>query len=123
MNKAELFEKLSTETGVPKKDVEAVIDGFTKITTETLQRGEEVTLTGFGAFMAKVRHARMGVNPRKPTEKIEIPEVTVPKFKAGKALKDALKSGSAPASESTAPAEPENKPEEEASGETTNTEA
>lgn len=101
MNKAELYEKLSTETGVPKKDVEAVMEGFVKITTETLKSGEEVTLTSFGTFMAKKRDARMGVNPQKPSEKIQIPTVTIPKFKAGKGLKDALKESPGPATTET----------------------
>jgi len=48
-------------------------------------------LFGFGAFSARIRTARMGVNPKNPTERIHIPEVRVPKFKAGKTLKDSLK--------------------------------
>ena len=68
------------------------METFEGITTETLKSGGEVTLTGFGTFMAKQRSARTGVNPQNPTEKIQIPSVTIPKFKAGKALKDALKS-------------------------------
>ncbi len=91
MNKAELFETISQKTGVAKKDVEAVIESMLTTITETLKAGGEVTFTGFGAFMAKVRAARLGVNPLKPTEKIQMPEITVAKFKAGKALKDALK--------------------------------
>ena len=57
----------------------------------SLKKGEEVVLTGFGAFSVKARAARTGVNPQNPTEKIQIPTVKVPKFKAGKSLKDALK--------------------------------
>ena len=57
----------------------------------TLKSGGEVAFAGFGTFSAKKRAARVGVNPKKPTEKIQIPAMTVPKFKAGKALKDALK--------------------------------
>ncbi|HLA26056.1 MAG TPA: HU family DNA-binding protein, partial [Patescibacteria group bacterium] len=59
--------------------------------TSTIKSGGEVTITGFGTFSSKRREARMGVNPQKPQEKIQIPAVTVPKFKAGKTLKDALK--------------------------------
>ena len=69
-----------------------MINAITDVITETLKKGEEVVLTGFGAFSAKQRAARVGVNPQNPTQKINIPAVTVPKFKAGKALKDALKS-------------------------------
>ena len=65
--------------------------------TENLQKNEEVVLTGFGTFSAKTRHARKGVNPQKPEEKIDIPEVVIPKFKSGKALKDALKGKTATA--------------------------
>jgi len=92
MNKAELIEKIAEKTGLTKKQVEDVIESFENITTETLKASGEVTLTGFGTFMAKSRSARTGVNPQNPTEKIQIPQVTIPKFKAGKALKDALKS-------------------------------
>lgn len=91
MNKATLIETLAEKTGLSKKQVEAVLDSFEQLTMSTLKEGGEVTLTGFGTFSARVRSARMGVNPQKPSEKIEIPEVKVPKFKAGKALKDFLK--------------------------------
>lgn len=91
MNKAELAEKLSAKIGLSKKQAEDALNSFTELVTEQLKAGGEVTLTGFGTFMAKHRSARLGVNPQKPTEKIQIPAVTVPKFKAGKALKDALK--------------------------------
>ena len=55
------------------------------------QNGDTVNIAGFGQFSAKTRAGRIGVNPQKPSEKITIPPVTVPKFKAGKALKDSLK--------------------------------
>ncbi len=94
MNKAELTEKIAKEiTELNKNQVEKVLDVFERTVIETLQAGGEVTLTGFGSFFAKKRSARMGVNPRNPKERIKIPEVTIPKFKAGKALKDALKGG------------------------------
>ncbi|MDP2790040.1 MAG: HU family DNA-binding protein [bacterium] len=91
MNKAELIDVLATKTGLNKKQVEDVLQGFEDTVTETIKSGNEVTLTGFGTFMAKDRSARTGVNPQRPTEKIQIPAVRVPKFKAGKSLKDALK--------------------------------
>jgi DNA-binding protein HU-beta len=92
MNKAELSQVLSEKQNVSKKEAEDMINAITDVITETLKKGEEVVLTGFGAFSAKQRAARVGVNPQNPTQKINIPAVTVPKFKAGKALKDALKS-------------------------------
>lgn len=91
MNKAELIEKISEKTGLQKKEVERLIDSMLSIITDSLKEGREVTLTGFGTFMPKVRSARAGVNPLNPSERIQIPEVTIPKFKAGKTLKDALK--------------------------------
>ncbi len=91
MNKAELINVLAEKIGVSKKQAEDMIELFTDTVTSVLQGGGEVTLAGFGTFMAKVRAPRMGVNPQRPTEKIQIPSVTVPKFKAGLALKKALK--------------------------------
>ena len=91
MNKTELIDALAEKSGLAKTDAEKALSSFLQIVTETLQAGNEVTITGFGSFMAKRREARMGVNPQNPSQKIQIPAVTVPKFKAGKTLKDALK--------------------------------
>lgn len=91
MNKAELAQKLAEKLNVAKKQAEDMLNVLVDTITETLKAGEEVVLTGFGAFSAKQRAARQGVNPQNPSQKINIPAVTVPKFKAGKALKDALK--------------------------------
>jgi len=91
MNKAELAQVLSEKQNVSKKEAEDMINAMTDVITDALKKGEEVVLTGFGAFSAKQRAARVGVNPQNPSQKINIPAVTVPKFKAGKALKDALK--------------------------------
>lgn len=91
MNKAELASRIAERLGLSKKVGEDVVAAFEDIVTEALVAGGEVTIAGFGTFSARVRQGRMGVNPQRPTEKIQIPSVTVPKFKAGKALKDALK--------------------------------
>ena len=92
MNKAELSttlaERVQKQT---KKQAEEVVETFVELVTSTLRTGGEVNIAGFGAFMAKTRAPRMGVNPQSPDQKIQIPAVTVPKFKAGKGLKDALK--------------------------------
>lgn len=106
MNKAELINTLSERVGVTKKQAEDMVESFVNTVTETLQKGGEVNIAGFGAFMAKTRAARMGVNPQNPTEKIHIPAVTVPKFKAGKGLKDALKRTGAAAPAAPAPSAP-----------------
>ena len=91
MNKVELAETVANKLGLTKKQVEDMLEATLETIVTTLKSGGEITLTGFGAFTAKRREARMGVNPQKPGEKIQIAAVTVPKFKAGKGLKDALK--------------------------------
>jgi DNA-binding protein HU-beta len=91
MNKAALIEAVASKTRLTKKQIEEIMETVLDTIMETLKKSEEVTLAGFGTFSAKVRSARMGVNPQKPTERIQIPEVIIPKFKSGKALKDILK--------------------------------
>ncbi len=91
MNKAELALRLAERMEIPKKQAEDFVEYFEDIVTKALVDANEVTIAGFGTFSARTRSARMGVNPRKPSERIQVPEVRVPKFKAGKALKDALK--------------------------------
>ncbi len=90
MNKGELISILADKIGTSKREAESFVDAFISVVTSTLKKGGEVALTGFGTFSAKKRAARMGVNPR-TGEKIKIAATTVPKFKAGKGLKDALK--------------------------------
>ncbi len=91
MNKADLAQVLAEKVNVSKREAEDMLNAFVDVVTDTLKKGDEVVLTGFGAFSVKQRAARTGVNPQNPTEKIQIPAVKVPKFKAGKALKDSLK--------------------------------
>jgi len=95
MNKATLALKISERLNIPKKDAEDFIAMFQEIVIDALKRDEEVTIAGFGTFSSRVRHARKGVNPRKPNEMIDVPAVKVPKFKAGKRLKDDLKASMA----------------------------
>lgn len=91
MNKAGLIERIAAGTSMTKKQAEDALETLVTIIIDELKAGNEVTITGFGTFMSKTRHARGGVNPQKPTERITIPEVRVAKFKTGKTLKDALK--------------------------------
>ncbi|MEK7193966.1 MAG: HU family DNA-binding protein [Patescibacteria group bacterium] len=91
MNKVGLIEAVMKAANIEVKKqateaVEAVFDTITK----TLSKGEEVAITGFGAFRVAKRAARMGVNP-KTGEKIQIAASIKPKFRAGKALKEAVK--------------------------------
>jgi DNA-binding protein HU-beta len=109
MNKAELAARIAERLGLTKKQGEDIVEAFTSIVTDQLSDQEEVTIAGFGTFSSRIRAARMGVNPQKPSERIRVPEVLVPKFKAGKALKDALKAAqkrglASPAVEDSAPA-------------------
>ena len=91
MNKPELIITLAEQSGLEKSVVEKLLNAFEKTIIAELKASHEVSLTGFGTFLTKFRAARLGVNPRQPSEKINMPAVTVPKFKAGKTLKDALK--------------------------------
>ncbi len=91
MTKSELIEQIATSTGLSKRDVETVVESVLETITKTLTSGGEVTITGFGSFSVSDRKAREGVNPQNPSQKIHIPATKVPKFKAGKSLKDAVK--------------------------------
>jgi len=91
MNKASLIERIALDTGLSKKQVKDCLESIIDIIIEELQAGKEVKISGFGTFSSKVRHARGGVNPQNPGERITIPEVRVAKFKTGKTLKDAMK--------------------------------
>ena len=89
MNKAELINAVAAAADVSKKDAEAVIVATVDAITQALREGERVQLVGFGSFEVKKRAARTGRNP-KTKEAIEIPATTVPTFKAGTALKNAV---------------------------------
>jgi DNA-binding protein HU-beta len=103
MNKAHLALRLADELGVSKKMAEEFVVAFQEIVTSTLANDEEVTIAGFGTFSSRIRAARKGVNPRNPSEVIDVPAVKVPKFKAGKNLKDALKASAVSAQPVQAP--------------------
>jgi DNA-binding protein HU-beta len=91
MNKSELIISLSEETTFSKKDVSRVLDAFTRIIERTLRKGQKVSITGFGAFWTSRRPARKGINPA-TKERINLPEVNVPRFKAGKNLRETVRS-------------------------------
>ncbi|MDQ5882941.1 MAG: DNA-binding protein HU-beta [Patescibacteria group bacterium] len=90
MTKEGLIEVIVNKINCSKKDAGEALEAIIEAITKSLAKGEDVTLTGFGTFSAKKRAARQGVNP-KTGERISIPAMTVPKFKAGKALKEAVK--------------------------------
>lgn len=91
MNRVALVSIVAGKVGLSKKATEAVIAALLATITEQIKAGDEVNLTGFGRFSSRLRSARLGVDPLNPTQKIQMPAVLVPKFKAGKALKDTLK--------------------------------
>ena len=90
MNKQELIAAIANRTELSKKDAEKALKAFTDVVAEELKKGEKIQLVGFGTFDVKTRAARTGLNPR-TKETIQIPEAKVPSFKAGSALKDAVK--------------------------------
>ena len=91
MNKQELIDALAAKLAVGKTEAEKILHGFVDVVTDTLKTGQEVNISGFGSFVVTNRSARMGVNPQKPDEKIQIAATKVPKFRAGKNLKDAVR--------------------------------
>jgi nucleoid DNA-binding protein len=89
MGKTELIDAVAKATGLEKTKVKAVIEGSLDTITKELKKGGRVQLTGFGTFGIARRKKRTGVNP-KTGAKIAIPARKVPKFTAGKSLKDAV---------------------------------
>ena len=86
MNKKELIQSIAEKSGLPQKDVTNVVEYFVETVIEQLTKHENVQLIGFGNFEVVNRAARMGRNPKSG----EIPATVAPKFKPGKALKDAI---------------------------------
>lgn len=90
MNKASLVEKVQSVLGGTKADAERAVDALFEAITAELKKGGEVSVAGFGIFSAKKRAARTARNPR-TGETVKVPAMNVPKFRAAKALKDAVK--------------------------------
>jgi DNA-binding protein HU-beta len=91
MNKSELINSLSEETAFSKKDVSRVLDTLIRIIERSLKKGEKVSITGFGSFWVSRRPARKGINPA-TKKRIDLPEVHVARFKAGKNLRENVRS-------------------------------
>ncbi|UCF76301.1 MAG: HU family DNA-binding protein [Betaproteobacteria bacterium] len=89
MNKADIVELVSRSAGISKSASERAVDGALDAIKGALKKGHSVTLVGFGTFRVGKRSARVGRNPR-TGEELRIHAAKVPKFSAGKALKDAL---------------------------------
>ena len=91
MTKADIVAAIADKAGLTKKDAQEALEALLSTITEELVKGESVTLTGFGTFKISARAARTGVNPQNPSQKIQIPAMNLPSFKAGKGLKDAVR--------------------------------
>lgn len=89
MNKSELVSALATTTSLTQKDVAKVLEALITTVGNTLKKGEDITLIGFGAFKVNKRAARTGRNPKTGTP-VQIKASKVPSFKAGKSLKAAI---------------------------------
>lgn len=90
MNKNELVNNIANESGLTKKDVETVVNGVLDEITSALKQNDKVQFVGFGTFETRERSSRTGRNPQ-TGETIEIPASTVPAFRAGNKLKEAVK--------------------------------
>ena len=89
MNKTELIAAIAEQAEISKKDAEKALKAFVDVVTEQLKEGEKVQLVGFGTFEVSERAAREGRNPQ-TGKTMKIAACKAPKFKAGKALKDAV---------------------------------
>jgi DNA-binding protein HU-beta len=89
MNKSELIEHIATSADISKAAAGRALDAAIGAIESALRAGDEVTVVGFGSFYVSTRAARNGRNP-KTGETIEIAAGKVPKFRAGKGLRDAL---------------------------------
>lgn len=89
MNKTEFISAIAEKAELSKKDAEKALKAFTDVVEEELKKGEKIQLVGFGTFEVSERVAREGRNPQ-TGETMKIEACKAPKFKAGKALKDAV---------------------------------
>ena len=90
MNKAQLIEAVSKNAKTKKVDAETVLNAALDVIKKNVKKGNDVTLIGFGTFTKTKRKARIGRNPQTGNE-IKIPAMTLPKFRPGRAFKDAVK--------------------------------
>ena len=91
MSKQDIINAIADAAGITKRAAASALDSLVKLITNELKKGKSVTITGFGTFKVSRRAARTGVNPRNPMQRISIPAMKVPAFKAGKTLKDAVR--------------------------------
>jgi len=90
MNKSGLIDSIASKAGLSKKDAKDALEATIATITQTLAKGENITLIGFGTFSTNTRAARTARIPG-TTKEVQVPATTVAKFKVGKALKEAVK--------------------------------
>lgn len=90
MTKRELIETLAKKLGTTKRQAEKFINTFSSVVIDRVAKGDKVSVTGFGVFDLGKRAARRGVDPRTQAE-IKIPAMKMPRFRAGKQLKEAVR--------------------------------
>jgi DNA-binding protein HU-beta len=91
VTKQEFVDRLASKSDLSRRDAAKAVDAFLETITEALKSGQDVSFTGFGKFSTQRRAARQGVNPRNPSQKVQIPAATVPRFSAGSQLKQAVR--------------------------------
>ena len=90
MNKSELINSLSEETTFSKKDVARMLDSLARVVQRVLKKGDKVQWAGFGTWWVSRRPERKGINPS-TKQRMNLPAVNVPRFKAGKNLKESCR--------------------------------
>lgn len=93
MRKSDLIQEISNKTGIAKVDVLVTMEAFFKEVKDSLKRGDNVYIRGFGSFIVKTRAKKIGRNIKKNTA-IEIPEQKVPAFRPAKVFTDVVKKNS-----------------------------
>jgi DNA-binding protein HU-beta len=93
VTKQEFVDAVANRSGLSRREAGQAVDAVLETITDALTKRDQISFTGFGKFATSERKARMGVNPRNPSQKVHIPAATVPKFTAGSALKQAVRGG------------------------------
>ena len=89
MNKSQLVDQVAEATKLPRTQIEETLNSTFEVIKKAIQEGNDVTLVGFGTFTRSLRKARTGWNPQTET-RIQIPEMTLPRFKPGKEFRELL---------------------------------
>jgi DNA-binding protein HU-beta len=91
VTKQEFVDAVAQRSGLSRREAGQAVEAVLDTITDALKKRDSINFTGFGKFATSERKARMGVNPRNPSQKVHIPAATVPKFTAGSGLKQAVR--------------------------------